>query len=359
MKIAVIGAGNGGQAYAAYLASKGHEVSLCDRNVKVVEALKRLSEIHLEGKLHCSGKPALVTDDMAQAIKGVELVMVTTTANAHKDLARQMAPYIADNQVVVLNPGRTGGALEFKQVLRENGVKKRVYLAEAQTLVFACRIVETGVVNIIGVKDRVLLSAYPSSDTQYVLGKLACVFDCFKEAANVLETSFENYGAIFHPSVVLFNEAAIERGNEFYFYRDMTPGLANLIESIDNERLAVANAYGIHPVSASDWVAYAYDNIEGTTLCERMRNNPAYYEILAPTKIDCRQITEDIPTGLVPISEFGKAANVPTPLMDAIITLCSELLQRDFRKEGRNLKNLGFEGFTPEEIIRKINNETA
>lgn len=301
----------------------------------------------------------MITNDIGKAIQGAELVMVTTTANAHRELAQKMAPYLVDNQIVVLNPGRTGGALEFKQVLRENGIDKKVYLAEAQTLVFACRIVETGLVNIIGVKDRVLLSAYPSKDTKYVLDKLSAVFDCFIEAANVLETSFENYGAIFHPTVVLFNEAAIERGNEFYFYRDMTPRLANLIESVDNERLAVAHAYGIHPVSASDWVAYAYNNIQGDTLCERMRNNPAYYEILAPTKIECRQITEDIPTGLVPISEFGRIAKVPTPLMDAIITLCSELLHRDFRAEGRNMTNLGFENYKPEDIIRKINDETA
>ena len=359
MKIAVIGAGNGGQAYAAYLSSKGHEVSVCEKNAEIVSKLRQLGTIRLEGKLHCEGRPVSVTENIGEAIECAELVMVTTTANAHKVLAKQMSPYIVDNQIIVLNPGRTGGALEFKQVLRENGVNKRVYLAEAQTLVFACRVVETGLVNIIGVKDRVLLSAYPSKDTKYILDKLSGVFDCFKEAANVLETSFENYGAIFHPTVVLFNEAAIERGNEFYFYRDMTPGLARLIETVDNERLAVANAYGIHPISASDWVAYAYDNIKGDTLCERMRNNPAYYEILAPTKIDCRQITEDIPTGLVPLSEFGKAAKVPTPLMDAIITLCSELLQRDFRAEGRNLRNLGFEHCEPKEIIKKINNETA
>lgn len=359
MKIAVIGAGNGGQAYAAYLTSKGHEVSVCERNPEIVSRLRQIGTIRLEGKLHCEGKPVLVTENIGEAIKGAELIMITTTANAHKDLAKQMSQYLVDNQVVVLNPGRTGGALEFKQVLCENGVSKRVYLAEAQTLVFACRTMEIGVVNIIGVKDRVLLSAYPSKDTKYVLDKLSGVFDCFIEAANVLETSFENYGAIFHPTVVLFNEAAIERGNEFYFYRDMTPGLAHLIESVDAERLAVANAYSIHPVSASDWVAYAYDNIKGDTLCERMRNNPAYYEILAPTKIDCRQITEDIPTGLVPISEFGKVAKVPTPLMDSIITLCSELLHRDFRAEGRNLKNLGFEKYEPKDIIRKINDETA
>lgn len=359
MKIAIIGAGNGGQAYAAYLSSNGHDVSVCERDAKIVNKLRQLGTIHLKGKLNCEGEPVLVTSDIGEAIKDAELVLVTTTANVHKELAKQMSLYIVDNQIIVLNPGRTGGALEFKQTLRENCIDKRVYLAEAQTLVFACRALEIGLVNIIGIKDRVLLSAYPSSDTRYVLEKLTGVFDCFIGASNVLETSFENYGAIFHPTVILFNEAAIERGDEFYFYRDMTPGLARLIEAVDKERLAVAYAYGINPISASDWVVYAYKNIKGDTLCERMRNNPAYYEILAPKEINCRQIAEDIPTGLVPISEFGKAAKVPTPLMDAIITLCSELLQRDFRLEGRNLKNLGLEGCTSDEIIKRIDNEIA
>ena len=84
MKIAVIGAGNGGQAYAAYLASKGHEVSVCERNAEIVSKLKQVGAICLEGKLHCEGKPVVITSDMGEVIKGAELIMVTTTANAHK-----------------------------------------------------------------------------------------------------------------------------------------------------------------------------------------------------------------------------------------------------------------------------------
>ena len=159
---------------------------------------------------------------------------------------------------------------------------------------------------------------------------------------------------MFNPTVVLFNEAAIERVESFYFYRDMTDGLARIIERADTERLAVAAAYGISPISAFDWVSYAYDGVEGKNLCERMQNNPAYYEIIAPKTIDCRQITEDIPTGIIPLSELGKAAGVPTPLFDSLITICSILHNRDFMAEGRTLKKLGLYGLTVEEIIKKI-----
>ena len=127
-----------------------------------------------------------------------------------------------------------------------------------------------------------------------------------------------------------------------------------LLEVIDAERLAVAKAYGIDIISAKDWVSYAYDGVEGDTLCERMRNNPAYSEILAPTTISCRQILEDIPTGVLPMSELGKVAGVKTPLFDALIEMCSTLLSIDFRSRGRSLEKLGFSGMNKEEILKAI-----
>lgn len=352
--IAVIGAGNGGQALAAHLAAMGRSVRLYDRNQSKVDKLNETRILKLVGALELEGRIEFATTDLRRAIEGAKLIMVATTATAHRELAAQMSSLLKDGQIILLNPGRTCGALEFRNTLEQKGLNKRVYVAEAQTLIYACRIVETGTVNIIGVKDKVLISAFPASDTEHVLTVLNPIYSCFSPAKNVLQTSFENVGAMFHPAVVLFNEAAIERGNKFYFYRDMTDGLSRIIEGIDEERIAVASAYGIEPISAFDWVSYAYDGVEGDTLCERMHNNPAYYEILAPKTIDCRQITEDIPTGIIPMAELGRAAGVPTPLFDSLITMCSVLLDKDFRTEGRTLKNLGLENCSVNEIIKKI-----
>jgi len=45
--------------------------------------------------------------------------MVVVPAFAHAFIAEECAPYLRDGQIVVLNPGRTGGALEFRHVLQE------------------------------------------------------------------------------------------------------------------------------------------------------------------------------------------------------------------------------------------------
>ena len=203
MKVAVIGAGNGGQAIAAFLTLSGAEVSLYDRTKEKVQELNNNdNKIELFGKLTGVAQISIISNNICDVITGVKIIMITTTANAHSVIARQIAPYLSNNQIIILNPGRTGGALEFKQAILLNGCKKRVYIAEAQTLVYACRLICNGKVNIIGIKDKVLLSAIPASDTDYVLNSINKFYPCFMPATNVLQTSLENIGAIFHPCVL-------------------------------------------------------------------------------------------------------------------------------------------------------------
>jgi len=354
MKFCVIGAGNGGQAIAGYLGIKGYSVSLFDRNVDKVKVLATKGGIILEGQLNGFGKLNCITDELVKAISGADVIMVATVANVHNKLAEQLSPILEDNQIVILNPGRTGGALEFKQGLTQAKCDKRVYIAEAQTLVYACRAKEIGRVNIIGVKDDVLLAALPTSDTEYVINVIKEVYPCFSPTTNVLRTSLENIGAIFHPCVILFNAATIERGNEFYFYRDMTPNIASFIEIFDAERIAVGQAYGIDLIGVVDWISFAYKGTIGDNLCEKMKNNPAYYDILAPSSIYTRQLMEDIPTGVLPILELGKAAGLEMRLFESMVNICSELLGVDFRINGRTLECLGLNNLSKEEILNYI-----
>ena len=356
MKIAVIGAGNGGQSIAGYFALQGYETSLYDIDVQKMNILKQKGGIELTGRIEGFGKIDCITTDIAEAVKGAEIVMVTTVANAHRAVAKSMAPYVEEGQMIILNPGRTCGALVFNQTLQTEGCTKRYYLGEAQTLVYACRVIENGKVNIIGVKDEVFLAGLPASDTEYILSKINPMYPCFVKADNVLRTSLENIGAMFHPCVCLFNAATIERQDEFWFYRDMTEQVARFIEKFDQERLAVGKAYGVDLLSVTEWIKFAYKDTEGDTLCERMKNNPAYHDIKAPGTIFTRQLTEDIPTGVLPIMELGKAAGVEVPLLTSMVNTIEALLDIDLHTNGRSLKNLGLEGKSKDEILNFITN---
>lgn len=356
MKIAVIGAGNGGQSIAGYLALNGYETSLYDRDDKKVDELKQKGGIELTGRIEGFGKIDTITKDIAEAVASANIIMVTTVANAHSEVAKSIAPYVTDGMVIILNPGRTCGALVFNQTLQTEGCTKRYYLGEAQTLVYACRIIENGKVNIIGVKDEVFLAGLPASDTDTILETINPIYPCFIKAENVLRTSLENIGAMFHPCVCLFNAATIERQDEFWFYRDMTDQVARFIEKFDAERLAVGKAFGIDLLSVTEWIKFAYKDTKGKTLCERMKNNPAYHGIKAPGTIFTRQLTEDIPTGVLPIMELGKVVGVDVSLHESMIHTIEALLEMDLHTNGRSLKNLGFEGKSKEEILAYISN---
>jgi opine dehydrogenase len=351
MKITIIGAGNGGQAIAGYLGMKGHDVTLYNRSIAKLQSLIKNGGVLLKGVISGFGKIKLITDDMQKAVSNMELIMVTTTADAHSDIAKVMCQYLEDGQSVVLNPGRTCGAIEFYNVIKQNNPSKKIYIGEAQSLVFACRKEREGLINIIGIKKFVMFAAFPSIDTDYIMGKLNQLFDCFVKVKNVLVTSLENIGAIFHPSIVLFNAAVIDRNTGFYFYQDMSPGIASFLMEIDKERLNVGNAFDIELIPVDRWIVKAYPVLSGNTLCENMRNNPAYNNILGPQNLSSRLITEDIPTGLVPISNLAKIVHIECPIMQSVIKICQTLVHRDFILNGRTLLRLGLNNMSKSDIL--------
>lgn len=340
MRISIIGAGNGGQAMAGHFSILGHDITLFNRSMERISGLYETGKITLFGSITGSGKLSKITSKIEDAVKGAELIMITTTADAHRDLAKKMAEFLEDGQIIVLNPGRTLGALEFSTIVRKISTK-RVYIAEAQSLIYACRAENPGHVRVVGVKKKVLFSAYPSTDTDHVIENLNSIYHCFVKADNVLRTGLENIGAILHPAIVLVNAAAIERGSMFYFYNDVTPTIADFVCKVDQERVAIGKAFGLDLLSVSDWVSFAYENIKGNNLCDKMKNNPAYYKILAPCTLHSRLLLEDIPTGILPFTELARIAGVKTPLMESILNITEALLGVDFHANGRTLENLG------------------
>lgn len=196
MNIAILGAGNGGQAMAAHFAMLGHRVALWNRTGERIRRLLSDPVIELTDAITGNGRPELITTDLRKAVTGAELIMVTSTADGHRELASQLAPWLEDRQVIVLNPGRTLGAFEFSGILRSLSPRS-FYIAEAQSLIYACRIEQPGKVRIIGIKERILLAAYPAVNTLHVIRLVNSVFPCFIEAPNIMVTGLENIGASF------------------------------------------------------------------------------------------------------------------------------------------------------------------
>ena len=359
MNVAVLGAGNGGQAMAGYLATQGFNVRLWDRSLERLEPIIIQGGITLTGKLSGFGALKTISTELLEVLQDAQVIMVVTTADAHEDIARRCVPFLQDGQVIVLNPGRTCGAMVFRQALSEARLSARVYVAEAQSLVYACRITGPAMVNVFGVKRLVPLAAMPAQDTPRVLESVQQMYSCFVGARDVIETGLENIGAIFHPAIALLNAVRVEAADSFLFYQTMTPKVSLVVEKLDQERVAVGKAFGLHLTTAKDWVLRSYENVQGDTLYARMRSNPAYDGIEAPTSLESRMFTEDVPTGLVPIAELADLAGVDAHLCRALVDLSSALCQRDFWAEGRTRKRLGIEGMQAQDLVNWVTTGTT
>ena len=112
------------------------------------------------------GPLTLATSDIKEAIDGADVIMVVVPATGHAWLAEAMAPHLAAGQIVVLNPGRTGGALEVHHIFHQKGVTADVIVAETQTFLYASRAVNPAQVQIFRVKNSVPVAAIPAYRTR-------------------------------------------------------------------------------------------------------------------------------------------------------------------------------------------------
>ena len=356
---AILGAGNGGKAMAAHLALRGFTVNLYNRrdgrHYVDLTKIKAQGGIELEGVVEGFGTLNIVSPDIGKVIKDVDVIMVVTWAQNHPDVARACAPYLQDGQIILLNPGRTGGVLAFKRALNERDCKAKIKLAEAQTLIFAARSTSVTRSRILGVKKQVPIAALPSSDTDYVLERVKQAYDQFVPARNVLETGLNNMGAIIHPSITLLNSGRIEstKGDFEFYFEGATPSVCNIMEAIDAERLRVAHALRVEAMSIKDWLNFAYD-VQGRNIYEALRKNEAYRGIKSTPTLEHRYIFEDVPTGLVPIASIGEMLGIMCPSLKMLISLASTMLGIDFWSQGRTVERLGLRGMTVEEIIEFV-----
>jgi len=131
---------------------------------------------------------------------------------------------------------------------------------------------------------------------------------------------------------------------------------ASLLEQLDAERLAIVRAFGLPEVSILEWVRryYGHLGMEGDSLYEMFSTSPVHGVTQGPRTIQSRLITEDIPYGLVPLASFAGVAGIPTPTMDALITLAEVVSETDYRHTGRTVASLGLAGMGVAEIERYV-----
>jgi opine dehydrogenase len=355
--VAIIGAGIGGLYLAAELGIAGYKLRLHDLDDARLADIRSFGGVDVEGDRAGFAAVERATTDLRSAVDGAEVVIVVTGGNAQTTVARSLAPLLRDGQVILLIQGNTGGSLVVRRALDDAGCHADVTVAEMDNYPYSCRRLSPTRIRPIVTKRWLQIAAFPGNRIASVHQRLSPLFPQAVTAPNAVYTGFTNANAMLHVANCVANAARIESGDGYRFYAEgVTPAVARLYQAINSERVAVAAAFGAAVPTLEDWFDRVYGVREASLVetCGRLTYNSdgPYQATGTPSSLDHKFITEDVPTGLMPMSALGAAAGVPTPAIDALIAVVRTMTGRDFASEARTLARLGLGGISATEIRR-------
>ena len=146
LKVAVLGAGNGGQAMAGWMAARGCEVGITDLFPEYLSPLRGLKDIELSGVVRAKGG-FTVFEDQAECVRDADIILMVTAAPGHKRIIEKIAPALKDGQVLMTTPGYFS-SLTVPVYLKRIGYEPKLVYVETESLIYACRAVAPGKVSI-------------------------------------------------------------------------------------------------------------------------------------------------------------------------------------------------------------------
>jgi len=379
-KIAVLGAGHGGYAIAADLSMAGYMVNVYElpefynANLKPIIEMGGIEVIARTpgGKefiLPAGGKSGFtkitgeITSDIKVALEGVDLILLVVPSFGRERFIKKMKPYLKDGQTIVVFPGFFG-AIQCKKILNDMGCEKQINICETESLHYICKRIGSAKVLVKAKKNQMLFSVFPAKRTNKLLKEIQKIYPQMIPAKNVLETTLANNNPVVHPQSILLNMHMVER--KLFPFHDtidgglcrnyaVTQGMARVMEGIDREKVALGEKLDLKIMKMRDAIKMYY-GIEGKNLYESIYNCFAYHTQLAPTSINHRYVTEDVPYGLVPFVSLGDQIDVPVPTIKAMATIGSTATGMDFWNNGMTMKKLGLESKSVEELKMYVEN---
>ena len=254
-------------------------------------------------------------------------------------------------------PSSCGGSVEFKNGAGLDLRDGDIVVAETSTLPYAVRQLEPGKIKIFNkLKGGLFLAAVPAQNTNYVLEQVRDVYPMMSTAKNILQTSLQNGNPVIHPAITLMNVALIERtmGDFDFYHEGVTPAVGRLIEAVDRERIAIGKKLGVDVIPDPE-LGVIQGYMTEATYDNGFITAPGFQGVKAQSSLDYRYFNEDVGYGLVFLQKLGEQVGVATPVMSAVITLVSLLMNRDYLGEARRtMETLGLSKHTAKELEKLL-----
>jgi opine dehydrogenase len=353
MKIAILGGGHGCYAAAADLSEAGHEVRLWRRDAAALKPVIDTGSITLKDAEGARDvRIAKATADIGEALRGASLIVIPSPAVAQADIARAMAPHLADGQVVFLPPG-TFGAYVMARIVRESGNAADVAWAETGTLPYLARKHGDREVNVTIRAVHLPTGVYPARKEREALAVIAQAYPSVHGCGDALSGALMNAGPVIHPPLMVMNAAPLQHFERWDIHTEGTqPAVRAVTDQLDLERIAVREALGYagphYPLADH----YNNDQWMYGDAHKKLQKSGDWRE-----HIDLhghRYIAEDTELGLAFLASVARWAGVDAPIAHGLLAVVGGWLGRDLRKGPRTLEALGLDGLDRDALRQRL-----
>jgi len=340
MKIAILGGGHGCYAAAADLSEAGHEVRLWRRDSAALQAVIDAGSITLKDsagsrEVHIAHAGV----NIAEALRGAELVLIPSPATAQADIARAIAPHLVDGQVVFLPPG-SFGTFVMARIVRACGNRADVAWAETGTLPYLARKHGAREVKLTVRAIHLPTGVYPARHAERAMAVIRQAYPSAHACGDALSGALMNAGPIIHPPLMVMNAAALQHFETWDIHTEGTqPAVRAVTDQLDLERIALREALGY---AAPHYpLADHYNNdrwMYGDAHKQLQKSGDWREHIDLHTH---RYIVEDTELGLAFLASVARWAGVDAPIAQGLLAIVGGFVGRDLRRGERTLEALG------------------
>jgi len=310
----------------------------------------------------------LVTTDIAEALKGVGLIIIAIPAKGHQAFFEKMIPHLSDGQIISIFPDNFG-TLRLKAMMDLMKSNADVLIGGWTSMPYGVRMVEPGKVNCIIRIREIMGDTLPSEDGDRFIALLKKIpsFDGtleVKKGDTILGVDLSNPNPLVHVPGSILNVGAMEvsemertlgipKGQYSMYKYGMSPSVARVQQAFYQEERKIADALGIQMIEYKEEQFFWKAGVMGIEYCVPF-GDVIIPPIVGPNSVHHRYFTEDIPVGTVVRYHLAKKFGVDIPIIESMIKVGSVVCNRDFLKDGLSLEELGIHDLNKKELLEYI-----
>lgn len=348
-KVSIVGAGPAGFALAADLESHGTSVLVYSHPTHLRHANSVLERGYLRASGAIEGSTNLrVTFNMSEVIDFSKIVILTVPSTGQETVLQELKRFSLRQHTIIAVPGNLFSLIADAEIEIE-------HILETNLSPYSCRM-NRGELVVLGKKSRFLIGALQKDRSQAFNDKIQGIFPMeLKWCSNVIEVSLSNINGVFHPLMMLMNAGRIEStAGDFLLYRDgLTHSVANTILALDGVRIKIGEAFGFRLKSVIEVSNECYSQ-NFTNLVDLAQNSEPHNKLKAPSDMENRNISEDVPDLLVCWHSLAEKLGIDASPIKAVIVLVGMATGVDYIESGRNLQKLHLEGISRSELIKRF-----